>query len=34
MDTLAFMNVLEDLIALTNLGSGVRVDRVAQIRHN
>jgi hypothetical protein len=34
MNTLAFMNVLENLIALANLGSGVRVDRVAQIRHN
>jgi hypothetical protein len=33
-DTLAFMNVLEDPIALANLGSGERVDRVAQIRHN
>jgi hypothetical protein len=28
------MNVLEDPIALANLGSGERVDRVAQIRHN
>ena len=28
------MNVLEDPIALANLGSGERVDRVAQIRHS
>jgi hypothetical protein len=28
------MNVLEDSIALANLGSRERVDRVAQIRHN
>lgn len=28
------MNILEDPIALANLGSGERVDRVAQIRHN
>jgi len=28
------MNVLEDSIALANLGSGESVDRVAQIRHN
>jgi len=28
------MNVLEDPIALANLSSGERVNRVAQIRHN
>jgi hypothetical protein len=28
------MNVLEYSIALANLGSGQRMDRVAQIRHN
>jgi hypothetical protein len=33
-DTHTFMNVLEDPVPLTNLGSGQRMDRVAQIRHN
>lgn len=32
-DMLAFMNVLEDPIPLADLGSGQRMDRVAQIRH-
>jgi len=32
-EILAFMNVLEDPIPLANLGSGQRMDRVAQIRH-
>lgn len=33
-DMLAFMNVLEDPIPLADLGSGQRMDRVAQIRHS
>jgi len=34
LSLVTFMNVLEDPVPLTNLGSGQGMDRVAQIRHN